>query len=169
MIVGLACGLTFQCLMNATRSKIVRGWDGTFSVPRKYVFEIWKKNLHNPHHHPRSTQPPSHKSHQHLTLTKENKRQASLLPAMFGREGISYFREITQLIQINPITLPLYDPTAKISDHTFLVFYPTILVFYPTIRGEIPLFYYYIIIPLLLFLSSPWRWASSGPKVELNK
>ena len=81
---------------------------------------------------------------------------------MFGREGISYFREITQLIQINPITLSLYDPTAKISDHTFLVFYPTILVFYPTIlvfyptiRGEIPLFYYYIIIPLLLFLSSP--------------
>ena len=60
---------------------------------------------------------------------------------MFGREGISYFREITQLIQINPITLSLYDPTAKISDHT--------------IRGEIPLFYYYIIIPLLLFLSSP--------------
>ena len=74
---------------------------------------------------------------------------------MFGREGISYFREITQLIQINPITLSLYDPTAKISDHTFLVFYPTILVFYPTIRGKIPLFYYYIIIPLLLFLSSP--------------
>ena len=148
MIVGLACGLTFQCPMNATRSKIVRGRDGTFSVPRKYVFEIWKKNLHNPHHHPRSTQPPSHKSHQHLTLTKESKRQASLLPAMFGREGISYFREITQLIQINPITLSLYDPTAKISDHTFLVFYPTIW-------GEIPLFYYYIIIPLLLFLSSP--------------
>ena len=55
----------------------------------------------------------------------------------------------------NPITLSLYDPTAKISDHTFLVFYPTILVFYPTIRGEIPLFYYYITIPLLLFLSSP--------------
>ena len=132
MMVGLACGLTFQCPMNAT------------------VFEIWKKNLHNPHHHPRSTQPPSHKSHQHLTLTKENKRQASLLPAMFGREGISYFREITQLTQINPITLSLYDPTAKISDHTFLVFYPTILIFYPTIRGEIPLFYYYIIIPLLL-------------------
>ena len=79
-----------------------------------------------------------------------NRRQASLLPAMFGREGISYFREITQLIQINPTTLSLYDPTAKISDHTFLVFYPTILVFYPTIRGEIPLFYYYIIIPLLL-------------------
>ena len=74
---------------------------------------------------------------------------------MFGREGISYFREITQLIQINPITLSLYEPTAKISDHTFLVFYPTILVFYATIRGEIPLFYYYIIIPLLLFLSSP--------------
>ena len=102
-----------------------------------------------------STQPPSHKSHQHLTLTKENKRQASLLPAMFGREGISYFCKITQLIQINPITLSLYDPTAKISDHTFLVLYPTILVFYPTIRGEIPLFYYYITIPLLLFLSSP--------------
>ena len=114
-----------------------------------------KKNLHNPHHHPRSTQPPSHKSHQHLTLTKENKWQASLLLVMFGREGISYFHEITQLIQINPITLSLYDPTAKISDHTFLGFYPTILVFYPTIRGEIPLFYYYIIIPLLLFLSSP--------------
>ena len=99
--------------MNATHSKIVRGWDGKCSVPRKYVFEIWKKNLRNPHHHPWSTQPPSHKSHQHLTLTEENKRQASLLPAMFGREGISYFREITQLIQINPITLSLYDPTAK--------------------------------------------------------
>ena len=74
---------------------------------------------------------------------------------MFGREGISYFREITQLIQINPITLSLYDPTAKISDHTFLVFYPTI-------RGEIPLFYYYIIIPLLLFLSSPRYLCGSG-------
>ena len=42
MIVGLAWGLrpeglTFQCPMNATRSKIVRGWDGTFSVPRKYA------------------------------------------------------------------------------------------------------------------------------------
>ena len=37
----------------------------------------------------------SHKSHQHLTLTEENKRQASLLPAMFGREGISYFHKYT--------------------------------------------------------------------------
>ena len=37
----------------------------------------------------------SHKSHQHLTLTEENKWQVSLLPAMFGREGISYFREYT--------------------------------------------------------------------------
>jgi len=56
--------------------------------------------------------------------------------------------EITPQIQIDPITLLLQNPTAEIWDRT-------ILVLYPTIRGETPLFYAYIIIPLLLFLSSP--------------
>ena len=65
-------------------------------------------------------------------------------------EGV---RTLTNIAGINPITLLLYEPTAKILDHTFLVFYPTI-------RGEIPLFYYYNIIPLLLFLSSPRKLTS---------
>ena len=47
----------------------------------------------------------------------------------------SHFRKITQLTQIDPIILSLYNPTAETWDHT-------ILVYYPTIQGKIPLFYY---------------------------